>query len=103
MSNAPADLRLTTFGPEWGLPSVSPFAIKLATWLRAADVPYTHVVEDDPRKGPKQKTPWIDHGDVHMGDSELIILHFAERFDIDLDRDLTPVQRAHGPGKKKGA
>lgn len=96
MRNAPPDLRLTTFGPEWGLPSVSPFAIKLATWLRAAEVPYTHEVEDDPRKGPKQKTPWIEYGDVRMGDSELIIQHMAERFGVDLDGHLSPAQAALG-------
>lgn len=96
MGIPPADLRLSTFGPEWGLPSLSPFATKLATWFRAAGVPYTHVIEDDPRKGPKQKTPWIEYGDVRMGDSELVILHFGERFGIDLDRDLTPLQAATG-------
>ena len=96
MRNPPSDLRLTTFGPEWGLPSVSPFAIKLATWLRAAGLSYEHCIEEDPRKGPKQKTPWIDYGDVHMGDSELIIQHFAERFGIDIDRHLTPRQAAVG-------
>ena len=96
MDNLPSDLRLSTFGPEWGLPSVSPFAIKLATWLRAAEVPYTAIVEEDPRKGPKQKTPWVEYGDVRMGDSELIILHFAERFGVDLDRHLTPREAATG-------
>lgn len=96
MSNPPADLRLTTFGPEWGLPSVSPFAIKLATWLRAAGVPHEHRIEDDPRKGPKQKTPWIEYGDVRMGDSELIIQHLGERFGVGLDGHLGPREQALG-------
>ena len=96
MRNAPTDLRLTTFGPEWGLPSVSPFAIKLATWLRAAEIPHAHEVEDDPRKGPKQKTPWIEYGDVRMGDSELIIQHLGERFGFDLDAHLSPAEAARG-------
>jgi hypothetical protein len=47
-----ATLRVFTFSPGWGLPSIGPFALKLLAWLELARIPYEQVIEDDPRKGP---------------------------------------------------
>ena len=53
-------LRVFTFAPDWGLPTVGPFALKLLAWLELAGIPYEQVVEGNPRKGPKGKNPWIE-------------------------------------------
>lgn len=80
-------------GSHWpGLPSMSPFGLKLATWLRMADVPHDLRIEDDPRKGPKRKSPWIVEGDVTTGDSHLIIRSLEAR-GYGIDGHLTPEQR----------
>jgi glutathione S-transferase len=98
MENAKSDgIRLFAFGTGWGLPftTSAPFPLKLATWLRMADVAYEFVVANDPSKGPKGKSPWIEYGDgVRMGDSTLIIEHLAERYRIDLDSHLNANERA---------
>jgi glutathione S-transferase len=88
------DLQLYVIGPHWGLPSISPFGIKLATWLRVAGLPHELRFEDDPRKGPKRKSPWIvEHGRV-MGDSELVIAHLVETRGVDPDAGLSARDRA---------
>ncbi len=97
MSTTTSDnLRLFAYGTGWGVPfaTSAPFPLKLATWLRMAEIPFELVVANDARKGPKGKSPWIEYGDVRMGDSALIIEHLQERHGIDLDRHLDAHQRA---------
>lgn len=89
-------IRLYAFGTGWGVPfeTAAPFPLKLATWLRMAELPFDVIVANDPSKGPKGKSPWIEYGDVRMGDSSLIIDYLSKRFNIDLDRHLDARQRA---------
>lgn len=97
MTNHPADrIRLFAFGGGWGVPfaTAAPFPLKLATWLRMAEIPFDFVVANDPSKGPKGKSPWIECGTLRMGDSTLIIQYMEERFGIDLDAHLDGRQRA---------
>lgn len=93
-----APIRLFAFGTGWGIPfpTSAPFPLKLAAWLRMADVPFEFVEENDASRGPKGKSPWIEWDGVRMGDSSLIIEHVAARQGIDLDAHLTPGQRAIG-------
>jgi len=96
MASETETIRLFALGTGWGVPfgTSAPFPLKLETWLRMAKVPYELVVENDPSKGPKGKSPWIEWGDVRMGDSTLIIELVRERLGIDLDAQLTARQRA---------
>jgi glutathione S-transferase len=91
-----APLRLFAFGTGWGIPfeTSAPFPLKLAAWLRMAGVPYEMVEANDPSKGPKGKSPWIEWGATRMGDSTLIIEHVRQRLGIDLDAHLSDDQRA---------
>jgi len=89
-------LRVFTFGPAWGLPSAGPFALKLLAWLKLAGIPYEQVHEDNPRKGPKGKNPWIEFEGERIGDSELIIEILSQRYGIDLDAGLSEEQKAVG-------
>lgn len=84
-----------TFGPAWGmpLPSASPFGIKLITWLRVHEVPHTIRVENDPRKGPKGKSPWARVGRELIGDSELVIEAVRSAYGIPNDPS-TPAEAA---------
>ena len=97
MKSATTDrIRLYAFGTGWGVPfeTAAPFPLKLATWLRMAGLPFDLIVANDPSKGPKGKSPWIELGDVRMGDSSLIIDYLSKRFDIDLDSHPDARQRA---------
>jgi len=78
-------LRVFTFAPDWGLPTVGPFALKLLAWLELAGIPYEQVVEGNPRKGPKGKNPWIELDGERIGDSEIIIDLLKARHGVNLD------------------
>lgn len=84
-------------GPAWGIPwfNCAPFPAKLETWLRLADLPYRGVNTISMRGAPKGKMPWLDDGDVVMGDSELIIAYLSKKHGVDLDASLSAEQRAH--------
>lgn len=89
-------IRLFAFGSGWGVPfaTAAPFPLKLATYLRMAELPFEFVVANDPSVGPKGKSPWIEMGPLRMGDSTLIMEHLGARYGIDLDAHLEPHQRA---------
>jgi glutathione S-transferase len=94
--NAMTTLRVFTFTPNWGLPSTGPFAIKLLAWLELTGIPYEQVIEDNPRKGPKGKNPWIVLDGEPIGDTELIIELLSKRYGFDLDAGLSSEQKAIG-------
>jgi glutathione S-transferase len=90
----PAVIKLYQFPPLWGR-NISPFTLKLEAWLRLAGLPYQVVPTRNPSKGPKGKLPFIEDDDgTVLGDSSLIIEHLMGTRGIDLDRELSPEQRA---------
>ena len=91
-----SQLRVVTFSPDWGFPAAGPFDLKLLTWLKLAGIPYTQQYQDDSRKGPKGKNPWIELDGERIGDTELIIELLGKRFGVDLDAGLSAEQKALG-------
>ena len=90
-------IRVHTFSAMWeGLPAGGPFDIKLLSWLNLANIPYEQVFQDDTRKGPKGKNPWIECDGRRIGDTEIIIDLLGQRFGVNLDEGLTPEQKALG-------
>lgn len=95
MPSAADTIRIYTFPPSFGLPTTGPFSLKLAMALRMAGVPY-EICVGDLKKSSKRKIPWIEAGSVVMADTALIVQWLAETRGVDLERGLTPMQRAHG-------
>lgn len=95
---SPSDktIRLVILGPEWGLPSISPFGLKLATWMRLAGIDHEIAVENNPGKGPKKKSPWIELDGERMGDSAMIIERLTRERGIDPDSHLDAEGHARG-------
>jgi glutathione S-transferase len=89
-------IKLFMVGTGWGLPfkTSAPFPLKLETWLRIAGLEYEVEIANNPGKGPKKKSPWIEDGDVRMGDSELIIAYLKDKHGVDPDAPLSAEQRA---------
>lgn len=79
----------------FGVADFSPACLKLKTYLRMADVPYTAAL-GDPRKAPTKKIPFISHDGATVGDSGLIIDHLKKKFGDPLDAKLTAEQHALG-------
>lgn len=90
-------IRLHQFAPAFGLPSASPFCMKLETWLRMAGVPYELDNRGAVTESPKGKLPFIvDEDGTVRGDSQQIIEHISARIGDPLDAELTPLARAQG-------
>lgn len=89
-----SDLVLHELPGAWGLPSVSPFCLKLQTWLRIAGLPYTTIVDPTPFKAPKGKLPFIEHAGRRIGDSGFAIDYVTEKLGVDPDARLSAAERA---------
>lgn len=87
-------INLYQFYRTWGLPSASPFCMKLETYLRMANLSYEPQFINNPQQAPKEKLPYIQIDDVNYPDSELIIDALKKRYDDVLDKDLTKEQQA---------
>jgi glutathione S-transferase len=79
----------------WGIGNVSPFCLKLESYLRMTKVPYTARAADF-RKAPKGKIPFIEEDGKMLGDSQQIIEHLKRKHGDVLDAKLTPEQVATG-------
>ncbi|XP_050405464.1 failed axon connections homolog [Patella vulgata] len=73
-------------------PSVSPFCLKVETYLRMNRIPYQS--DKDIELSSKGKIPWIEYNGEVVNDSSFIIQYFNKKLDIDVDRDLTDKERA---------
>lgn len=85
---------LHQFEPAFGLPNPSPFCMKLEAFLKLAGLPYRSVPLIDMAIAPKGKGPFIELDGRKMGDSALIIRYLEALHGIDLDRGLSPAERA---------
>lgn len=87
-------IKLFIFPPCWGMPSSSPFCIKVEAYLKMAGFSYETVHMSDPRKGPKGKLPFIEHEGKRMGDSHLIINYLEQCRQTPMDAHLSDGQKA---------
>ncbi|HZI05997.1 MAG TPA: glutathione S-transferase family protein [Archangium sp.] len=83
-------------GPAaFGVSDISPFCLKLESYLRMAGVPYTARAADF-GKAPKGKIPFIEEDGSFLGDSQLIIEHLKRKHGDTLDAKLSVEQIAQG-------
>lgn len=72
---------------------LSPFALKLESWLRLNNLPYE--LRSTMTAGPKGKLPYVQFEDgERLGDSNVIIARLKEKCGSDCDAGLTREQRA---------
>lgn len=87
-------IKLFQYPTDWGLPNVSPFCMKMETYLRLAQIPYEIVTVADPRKSPKGKLPYIDDNGQIVADSGIIIDYLKNKYSDALDSRLSATQKA---------
>lgn len=85
----------------WGLPSLSPFGVKLELYLRMAGIPF-QVRVANPLKSPKKKMPYVrfESGEV-MGDSQFILERLERERGESLDAHLDEAERAVGQAVRR--
>jgi glutathione S-transferase len=86
-------IKLYQFAPAWDVPNLSPFCVKVETYLRMAGLPY-EVVDAIPLQGPKGKLPFIEDDGKRIGDSRFIIEYLKQTYGDGVDGHLTPPERA---------
>ena len=88
---------LAQFPPSPRVRSISPFALKLETWLRLAKIPYKNVYT---RKFSRAShtIPYIELNGEQISDSNRIMERLRSQFSADLDLGLTAVQAATDHG-----
>ncbi len=87
-------LTLFQFGPAFRARNVSPFCLKMETWLRMAGIEHEIAWCTSTRNAPKGKLPYINDDGHLIGDSELIIDYLTDKFGDRLDAGLNVEQRA---------
>ncbi|XP_013782322.1 failed axon connections-like [Limulus polyphemus] len=75
------------------LPSLSPFCLKVETWLRMTGLKYENVDHRLKFKSKKGQLPFVELNGVEIADSDIIISELSKQFDKDLDEDLTVDQK----------
>ena len=87
-------LILHTFPPLWGIPSPSPFCVKLGTWLRMVELPHETDHLTRPPRSRTGKVPYVTLEDgAPYADSGRIIAHLTEALALTIDDHLDPDQR----------
>ena len=90
-------ITLFTFPEAFGLRNVSPFCLKVEMALAHLNIDFEIALESDPRKGPKDKLPFIITEDgTRLADSELILDHLDKISDGGLYGQLTAQEIAVG-------
>lgn len=88
-------ITLYQFETGFGLPNLSPFCMKVETYLRMAGLEFQTVNGANPRSAPNQKLPYIEDGGKVIGDSGFIIEYLDATYGIDFDGALSSRQRAY--------
>ncbi len=86
---------ITLYQPKshFGLPNLSPFCMKLETWLRMSQIPFeTKALNIS--KAPNGKMPYIKDGQDYLGDTTLIIEHLRQKYPCELDQNLSASELA---------
>ncbi len=82
------------FAPAWGLPTPSPFGLKLEAYLRFANIAYECEFVHRPVNSPKGTVPWIRDNDLELADTGFIIEHLQQVHGDRLNDGLTVTQLA---------
>ena len=83
-------LKLFQFPAGMNVPNLSPFCLKVETYLRMAGLEYQVKTSFDPRQAPKGKFPFIELDGEIIADSAIILRTLRERgsdLDVHLDAE----------------
>jgi glutathione S-transferase len=88
-----AMIKLHQFAPAWEVQNLSPFCLKVETYLRMAGLAF-EVVHAIPPQAPKRQLPFIEDDGQRIADSQFIIEYLKRTYGDTLDGHLSPPERA---------
>lgn len=86
-------IKLYQFAPAWDVPNLSPFCVKVETYLKMAGLPY-ETVHAIPPRAPKGQLPFIEDNGKRIADSQFIIEYLRQTYGDRVDGHLPPEDRA---------
>ena len=89
-------LELHEFHPGFGMPTMSPFGLKLEAFMTLSGIAYKPVFVTNTRRGPKGKIPYVVDGGKRIADSGHIMEHLITKHGSELDRRLSSGERGMG-------
>uniref|UniRef100_A0A8C2GQJ0 Failed axon connections homolog, metaxin like GST domain containing b n=1 Tax=Cyprinus carpio TaxID=7962 RepID=A0A8C2GQJ0_CYPCA len=78
--------------PKNGVPSLSPFCLKMETYLRMVDLPYQNYF--DGSLSSQGKMPWIEYNYEQVCGTEFIIDFLEEKLGVSLNKSLSSQEQA---------
>jgi glutathione S-transferase len=75
------------------LPSLSPYCLKVETWLRLNELKYENVDHKLKFRSTKGQLPFVELNGEEIGDSSVIISKLSQYFGVDPDAQLTKEER----------
>lgn len=75
------------------LPSVSPYCLKVETWLRLNGIKYENVDHKLKYRSKKGRLPFVELNGEEIADSTIILEELRQKFEKDLDATLTNEQK----------
>ncbi len=76
--------------------NISPYCLKVETFLRMAELPYEVVSVMNPMGAPKKKLPYIVDGEKTIADSEFILDYLIDRYSLNFEQRLSDQDKALG-------
>ena len=89
---SPPKVILHQFPPGKNIPSISPFCLKLETFLRINKIPYENSYGY--KAGKKGKLPWIEYKGEKVPDTNFIVDYLNKTFEVELEKDLSSTEKA---------
>jgi len=84
---------LFQFGRNATLPSMSPYCLKVETWLRLNGMKYENVDHKVKLRSAKGQLPFVELNGEEIADSALIMQKVGQHFGVDPDGQLTKEER----------
>jgi len=75
------------------IPSLSPFCLKVETWLRLVGLKYENIEHRNKFRSKKGLLPFVEVNGEEIADSAIIIRTLGEKFNTDLDAGLSAEQK----------
>lgn len=85
-------LKLYSYPDLFGVADNNPFGLKVFAFMRLTGLNFEHRHVLDTSLAPRGQLPYLVDGDDTIGDSDSIIAHLTRRYDLRIDRALSPGQ-----------